>query len=231
MLPTRLEPRRAPPGGLTIPTTNQAGSPSPNTAIYAESSDGLHFVSDRTYLAESYLRTFSWDGWKYGFSGGFHRRLSRSRDLRTPFAPSPVLDIDGEAFTDFSTYDKDAPNAAPPYRTRHIAFHRRGHELDIFYSNVGDRPERIKCTTVDLRPDWTEWQGTQYKEVLRSETDYEGVAEPITHSLNGSVHKPMHQLRDPYVYEEDGTLYLFYSVAGEHGIGMAKIHTSSSFPK
>jgi len=29
--------------------------------------------------------------------------------------------------------------------------------------------------------------------------------------------------RDPFVYEEDGRVYLFYSVAGEQGIGLAEV--------
>ena len=31
------------------------------------------------------------------------------------------------------------------------------------------------------------------------------------------------QLRDPAIYEEDGSVYLLYSVAGEDGIAIAKL--------
>ena len=43
------------------------------------------------------------------------------------------------------------------------------------------------------------------------------------HSVDGCKHHPVHQLRDPFVYEDDGRVYLFYSVAGEQGIGLAEI--------
>ena len=35
----------------------------------------------------------------------------------------------------------------------------------------------------------------------------------------GAVGVPVHQLRDPYIYEENGQLYILYSGAGEQNIG------------
>jgi hypothetical protein len=190
---------------------------------YAESTDGLDFTSDTVYLAQPYLRTFFRGGWYYGFSGGFRRHFSRSRDRRSPFEVGPVLEIQGEDFTDFSTYDRDDPGAPPVYRMRHVCFHRRGDDLDIYYSCVGDRPERIKRTRVDLTAGWEEWRGCRPAEVLQSERDWEGVEEPLVRSEGGSKHEPVHELRDPYVHEENGRAYLFYSVAGEQGIGLAEV--------
>ena len=203
--------------------TEENDLPYKQVACYAEAADGLHFKSDRTYVWTAYLRTIFHKGWHYGFSGGSERRICRSSDLRTRFQPGPVLEIDGEEFTDLSTFDKDDPNAPPICRMRHVCFHRRGHDLDIYYSNFGDLPERIKRTTVDLRKDWREWCGARFEEVIRSETDYEGVKEPLVHSVGGSKHHPVHEVRDPFVYEEDGRIYLFYSVAGEQGIGLAEV--------
>jgi hypothetical protein len=37
---------------------------------------------------------------------------------------------------------------------------------------------------------------------------------------------PVHELRDPAIYEEDGRLYLLYSVAGEQGIAIARLHVT-----
>jgi hypothetical protein len=203
--------------------TEENDLPYRQLTCYAESTDGLQFTSDRTYLGPAYLRTFFHKGWHYGFSGSSQRRISRSRDLRTRFEPGPVLEVDGEEFTDFSTFDENDPNASPVYRMRHLCLHPRGHELDIYYSNVGDLPERIKRTTVDLRNDWRKWRGAGFVEVIRSETDYEGVNEPLLRSFGGSKHYPVHEVRDPFVYEEDGRLYLFYSIAGEQGIGLAEL--------
>jgi hypothetical protein len=33
----------------------------------------------------------------------------------------------------------------------------------------------------------------------------------------------VNQLRDPAIFEEDGRIYLLYSIAGEAGIGIAEI--------
>jgi hypothetical protein len=34
---------------------------------------------------------------------------------------------------------------------------------------------------------------------------------------------PVNQLRDPALFEEDGQVYLLYSVAGERGIALARV--------
>lgn len=203
--------------------TGENPFPHGQLTCYAESADGLNFSSDTTYLAQPYLRTFYRGGWYYGLSGGFRRHFSRSRDRRRPFEVGPVLEIEGEDFTDFSTYDRDDPDARPVYRTRHVCFHLRGDDLDVYYSCVGDRPERIKRTTVDLSGDWEDWRGCEPTEALQSERDWEGANEPLVRSEGGSKHQPVHELRDPYVHEEDGRGYLFYSVAGEQGIGLAEV--------
>lgn len=186
---------------------------------YAESVDGLHFKAERNYLAPPYLRVFFLEGWWYGFGGGPDRQFSRSRDLAMPFEAGPVLEIEGEAFA-----------ACPPgqaidrvYRMRHVAFQRRGGELLIYYSNVGDAPERIKRTRVSLKGDWTTWRGGKCEEVLRPEKLYEGADEPVVASVGGSKHHAVNEVRDPYVFEEDGQTWLFYSVAGEQGIGLARL--------
>ena len=189
---------------------------------YAESKDGLCFKPDNVYLGPSYMRVFAWDGAYHSFSGGGGRNLLRSEDRRGVFGESRALQIVGEGFTDLSTTDKKDPEVVI-YRVRHVGVHLRGHELDIYYSNVGDDPERIKRTTVDLRADRSAWQGSAPVEVLQTEMAYEGVNEPLVPSNGGASHVPVHQVRDPALYEEDGRLYLIYSVAGESGLAGAEL--------
>ena len=153
--------------------------PNGQMTCYAESEDGIGFVSDETYLAPPYLRTLAWDGCTYGFAGGGGRHLYRNRNRRDVFEQGIPLDIEGEGFTDMQALEKDGSDAPMVYRTRHAAVHLRGHTLDIYYSNAGDTPERIKMTTVGLRGDWTEWRGSAFVEVLRTETSCEGVNEPL----------------------------------------------------
>jgi hypothetical protein len=187
---------------------------------YAESDDGLNFVTDHVGLGTSYMRIFQWDGWYYGFGGGSSRQLWRTKNNRELFERGPKLPIENENYTDTADF---APGADTIYRTRHPALHLRDHELDIYYSNVGDTPERIKRTTVDLRSDWTEWRGSAPEEILRTENTYEGLDLPSEPSTGGSSHIRVHQVRDPYLYIENDCKYLVYSVAGETGLGIAEL--------
>jgi hypothetical protein len=43
-------------------------------------------------------------------------------------------------------------------------------------------------------------------------------------SVEGKAVGPLHELRDPAIYKEDGKTYLLYSIAGESGIGIAELH-------
>lgn len=109
---------------------------------------------------------------------------------------------------------------------RHIAspdVHVERDRLWIYYSNVMDCPERIKRTAIDRSKPWDDWRPSRFEEVIRPEMAYEGVNEPLHPSRSGARHYPVHELRDPYVLEDDGHLYLFYSVAGEQGIAASEI--------
>ena len=52
---------------------------------------------------------------------------------------------------------------------------------------------------------------------------YEGVDLPLAPTVRGVSVAPVRQLRDPGLFEEDATDYLLYSVAGEQGIGIARL--------
>ena len=52
---------------------------------------------------------------------------------------------------------------------------------------------------------------------------YEGVDLPLAPSVRGLSVEPVRQLRDPGIFEEAGTIYLMYSVAGEQGIAIARL--------
>jgi hypothetical protein len=58
---------------------------------------------------------------------------------------------------------------------------------------------------------------------LEPSKEYEGVAYPIKKSVSGASKTPVHELRDPAIFEEDGKIYLLYSVAGEMGIAIAEL--------
>ena len=107
---------------------------------------------------------------------------------------------------------------------RHSAVLIRNSTLHVFYSRMGDTPERILLSKIDLNDEWTSWTPSKPVTVLEPELDYEGGNFKIEKSIRGAARDPVRQLRDPAIYEEDGNIYLLYSVQGEKGIAIAKLN-------
>ncbi len=103
---------------------------------------------------------------------------------------------------------------------RHCAVHRMGHTLLVIYSRAGDAPERLLVTTIDLYPDWRDWQPAEPQELLAPEMPWEGVENPVEPSNFGPA-VGVRQLRDPCIFADHDKLYLYYSIAGEEGIAGA----------
>lgn len=166
----------------------------------AVSTDGIHFQARPEILGSSYFRTFQYGGYTYALAmpGVFYR----SRDGLSNFEMGPIC-------------------FGPHFR--HCAVLLREHVLHVFHSNVGDAPERILHTTIDLRPNWTDWRTTPVTTLAQPEMDYEGVNRPLLASVRGAVYEPVHELRDPAIFQEDGQLFLLYAVAGESGIAIARL--------
>ena len=169
----------------------------------ATSPDGLHFKARPEVLGHFYFRVFQHAGWYYAFAKAENEDgvLYRSPDGLTGFV--------------------EGPHFLPG--VRHTAIWCRGDTLYLFYSKAGDRPERILVSTIDLRQDWRQWRPTGESVVVEPTTDYEGANLPLEPSTYGASDKPARQLRDPYVLEDKGQFYLFYSVAGERGIAVARM--------
>jgi hypothetical protein len=170
----------------------------------ATSADGVHFIARSEILGRTYFRTFVRDGYTYAMAmpGQFYR----SKDPLTGFVEGPRL---------FN------PNM------RHAAFLQRGNILYVFWTQVGDAPETMLLSTIDLSGDWMKWRESKPVEVLRPERAWEGADAPLKPSLRSTAYGHVNQLRDPAIYEEDGRVYLLYAVAGESGIAMAEIRLAS----
>lgn len=183
----------------------------------ATSSDGLSFseVVD-VPLAPFYLRVFRFKEHFYGLSKGGN--LWRSRNGRQEFEQGNNI------------FDKSLSNEIwhnHKGSVRHVGILKKEECLLIFYSKIGDEPERIYCATVDLScDDWKLWQAGPQREVIRPEEKYEGAHLRLVESQAGTAHTPENALRDPYVFETSGHTYLFYSVQGECGIAVCKIKIS-----
>ena len=168
----------------------------------ALSAIGLDFTASPQILERFYFRTWWWRGHHYALAKNFNAgsgELYRSGD-----GPS--------AFESRGDFLKDV---------RRSAVLIRGYHLLIFYSRVGDAPERILLTSVDMRLDWREWEPSEPIEVLARGTGYEGIVYPIEVPNHGSA-VGVHQLRDPCIFQDGRPLY-FYTIGGEMGIAGAEI--------
>lgn len=166
----------------------------------AESVDGIHFVVRPEILGNTYMRTFDWEGYTYALAmpGQFYRSV----DGLSNFAKGPSL---------------FGPNM------RHAALLLRGDTLFVFWTQVGDTPERILLSTIDLTRDWQDWRESPAVDVLQPGRVWEGSNAPLEPSIRGTAFGHVNQLRDPAIYEEDGRVFLIYAVAGESGLGISEI--------
>jgi hypothetical protein len=171
----------------------------------AESTDGIHFTVRPPITKTNYLHVFPYRGYFYGVSR--LGQLSRSAD------PLGTFELGANAF-------RDGPYAN---RVRHVALVLRGNRLHVFFTAVGDAPERVLLSTVELSEDWMTWQATPPIEVLQPQARYECANLPNALSEAGDVEVPVRQLRDPFVFEEGGRALLFYATCGEQGIAGATL--------
>jgi hypothetical protein len=96
--------------------------------------------------------------------------------------------------------------------------------LHVFYTRIGDRPERILHCDVDLTPNWLDWTAGASITILEPELTWEGADLPLEFSTMGAADRPVRELRDPCVFADwDGKTYMLYCGAGEHGIGIARL--------
>jgi len=170
------------------------------------SSDGTHFEPrPGLTLRSSYLRTFRWDGSYYG--------MARLGVLARTGDPLDAFEIGPNPFD-------NSPYAA---RVRHVAVLLRGRRLYVFFSAIGDAPEKILLSSIALEGDWRTWKASSPVEVLAPRQPYECPNLPVVPSKPGESEGPENALRDPAVFEDGGKVTLFYSVCGEQGIGAADV--------
>ena len=140
----------------------------------ATSQDGIRFTTRPEILGRSYLRAFPHAD--YTCAMAMPGQFYRSKDGLPPFEEGPLL------------VNKNM---------RHAAFLKREGKLYVFWTQVGDTPERILLSTIELSPDWQTWQETEAVEVLRPERQWEGADAPLESSVRSVAYGHVNQLRDP----------------------------------
>lgn len=174
----------------------------------AVSQDGLHFSPILTPLGDPYFRVFRWGGYNYALARA--GVLLRSHDGITPFETGPTL------------FNED-----PKLVLRHAAVDIQGDRLAVYYSRIGDRPERILLSYIALVLDWQSWKASPPVTIISPETPEEGIDRPLEVSKIGEAEGRVRELRDPAIFHDGGATYLLYSIAGESGISIAELVHSS----
>ena len=214
-----------------------------STALVATSWNGLDFNRSENdsppghgirphSLGRSYFRTFEANGWLYAIAntGTMYR------------APAPGILLDSEAIWAQAWERDDGPlrrtykaayakqGMPPQLRFRHFAVLPAGDELHFFFSRKADIHERIQMAVVDIsgNNNWKEWPVSYPPlEILNPEMEWEGANRPLKISKKGGA-TGVRQLRDPCILkDEDGSLYLFYTGAGEEAIGVVQLFSES----
>lgn len=166
----------------------------------AMSRNGIDFTARSEVIGRSYMRIFQHDGMAYALT--MPGSLSRSADGLGGFETGPTL---------FN------PNM------RHAAVLKRDGALWVFWTQVGDAPERILLSRIALDGDWHAWSDEPPVEVMRPEHPWEGANAANVPSVRSTAYDVVNQLRDPAIYEEADETYLLYAVGGESGIAIARV--------
>ena len=172
----------------------------------AVSSDGLAFRAQPAITRDSYIRVFE--------RGGMFYDMARLCMLLRAKDPLASFEVGPNAFRD-TAYGSN--------RVRHVALVPRGDRLHVFFTAIGDAPERMLLSTIDLTKEWTDSRASPPIDVMHPERDYECADLPIAKSAVGDIFEPARQIRDPHVLEDGGRTYLFYVTCGEQGVAGAEI--------
>lgn len=167
----------------------------------AISGNGLDFVPNNEAIGGFYLRIFKYGGYYYSLE--MFGQVRRSENGIDSF--------------------EEGPRLMQRWDMRHCGLLLKGDTLYVFHTIRGSAPESIVLSTVDLKGDWMDWKESDHELIMAPETDYEGGNLPEENSKMGAVMIPQKQLRDPYVFSDEGHLYLFYAAAGEDSIAAAEL--------
>lgn len=200
----------------------------------ATSPTGLHFSTGLVPLplSRSYLRVFEHNGLLQGLAS---KAFYRPRNNAAPWeASGDATAVERElwkghntrllAFRDEGLPPGNGKRKSSP-QPRHLGLYLSGDTLHVFFTMKKHAPERILATAVDLTADdWFEAAATgSPAEILRPEREWEGATLALRPSTRGVAIQPENALRDPFVFSDNGNLYLFYAGGGEQAIGLARL--------
>jgi hypothetical protein len=166
----------------------------------ALSRDGLNFAARMEIIGLPYFRVFHHADWFYAIA--MPGQLYRSRDGLGEFEAGPRLTQEP---------------------IRHHALLRHDRFWYVLWTRVGDSPERILMSELDMEAAWQQWKFGKTWEIHRAQKTWEGADLMPRASRYGAINERVNQLRDPAVFVEDGKIYLLYAIAGEQGIAIGEL--------
>ena len=72
---------------------------------------------------------------------------------------------------------------------RHAGVLVRGDKLHVVWTRIGDAPEQILYSTIDMSYSWRDWYATGAQVILKPKFDWEGANLPISTSTTGGLSK------------------------------------------
>ncbi len=177
------------------------------------SSDGINFKQMSTKcLAPFYLRVFKFKNYFYGISKGGN--LWRTKKITNKFKNHQNL-FNKKLNKEF-LHNK-------PGSIRHVGILIKKNKLYCFYTKIGDMPERIYYSWLSLSNNYKKWMLQKEHELLRPTREFEGKKLKLRPSKPGNSTLFENAVRDPYLFENNKKIYLFYSVKGEFGLAIAEL--------
>ena len=168
-------------------------------SLCAVSNDGINWRVQSKRINQTYLRVFRYKHNKYAIAWGGQILRQNS---------SGIFEMGPWAFGDQGH--------------RHAGVMVRGDKLHVVWTRIGDAPEQILYSTIDMSHSWRDWYATEAQVILKPKFDWEGANLPISASTIGGLAKQEHALRDPFLFEQSDEVYMVYTGGGETSIGIAK---------
>lgn len=175
----------------------------------ATSGDGWNFsFHSLEPLGPFYMRVFQKDGEYFAFER--YGKLMRSKTDTIPFQ-----------MTSFRL----------PDQVRHVSVEKYASILRVYFSEVGDAPERIKMRCIFWNSSSPEQSLYSSKVTLLVPQEiYEGSEIRVAPSQEGAATGLVNQLRDPFFFSDSGRRFLFYACGGESGIAVVELYALAVCP-
>jgi hypothetical protein len=176
----------------------------------ARSRDGITFSAGEVPIADFYFRTIQCkDRWIAMSKGGVMYTSDR---------------LDGNyRMLSKRVFEMRHPQGNAPGDIRHVALNVSDEKLHVYYTQIGDAPERIYRSSIKLGGAVESWTAEGKELAVKPQAAWEGGNLPAVPSRSGAAHGPENAVRDPAIFLWNNRTFLLYSAAGESSIGIAEV--------